>query len=477
MASRQKREEDALNVIQPFVDDWKGRIDSDWAAFRNFAVGQVLWDEGLTDEQIEEATSVDSSGDMGIDAWWLAADESGSKLYLIQSKDARATAEDLTKLRDGFTSVMDPSKAYLANRAVQERAAELRERILPDLTIEFHLVSSRLVQSRLRTDGQPIEDGHLKFEGDRFPYASYVHDVESLAQNLRVISGQPINADFTVGSGDYFVLDPTGGHKSVAASIKASELALLYSKNQINLFRENPCYYLGANKVNKEMYETLKSDPVNFYLYNNGLTATCSSVSVTDQNGESKLQMRDLQIVNGCQTTITIHEMWRRAELGEKLRDVLVPIRIIETQNAPQMAQVVAERTNRQTTMKSEDFHSGDSVHRRLHGEFNLLSPPWYYEHKRGTWNTDVRGARARAPYSGGDFGMRLIKMKDLAQACLAFKNLPHIAGDRVREYFRSDDLHASLFPEFVTAQQLLLPYVLFSKVSALVKDEVSEGD
>ena len=415
---------------------------------------------------------MDASGDMGIDAWLLAADESGMTLYLIQSKDTRATREDLTKLRDGFIDVMNPAKAYLANRALQERAAELRERIVPDLSIEFHLVSSRLLQSRLRTDGQSLEDGHLQIEGGTFPYACYVHDVESLAQNLRVISGQPINAEFTIGGSDYFVLDPRGGHKSVGAAIKASELALLYSKNQINLFRENPRYYLGANKVNKEMYETLKNDPVNFYLYNNGLTATCSSVSVSDHNGERAIQMRDFQIVNGCQTTITIHEMWRRAELGEKLRDVQVPIRIIETQTAPQMAPLVAERTNRQTAMKSEDFHSGDTVHRRLHGEFDRLSPRWYYEHKRGTWSTDTRGTRARVPYSGGDFGMRLIKMKDLAQACLAFRNLPHIAGDRVREYFRSDELHASLFPEMVTAQQLLLPYVLFAKVSSLIKKE-----
>ncbi len=477
MATRQRREEDARHVIQPFIDDWAGRTENEWEAFRNFAVGQVLWDEGLTDEQIEEATAMDASGDMGIDAWWLAADESGAKLYLIQSKDKRATKEDLTKLREGFISVMDPSKAYMANRALQERAAELRDRIAPGLAIEFHLVSSQLVQRNLKTDGESLDDGHIEIEGTRYAFSSFVHDVESLAQSLRVIDTQPIEADFTVSNDGHFVLEPKNAAKTVSAAISASELALLYSKNRTNLFRENPRYYLGMrNSVNDEMYETLRTEPANFYLYNNGLTATCSGVTVEGNGDERQLRIRDFQIVNGCQTTVTIHEIWRKGILGDKLKEVLVPIRIIETQQTAHTAKFVATRTNRQTAMKSEDFHSGDTVHENLHAQFDRLSPRWYYEHKRGTWNTDMSGSRARAPYRGGEFGLRVIKMKDLAQACLAFRNLPHIAGDRVREYFRSDELHANLFPEFATAHQLLLPFVLFSKVSLLVRDVQREA-
>lgn len=470
MATRQDREEEAQRIIQPFVDDWLESTSSDWAAFRNFAVGQVLWDVGLTDEQIEEATSVDGANDMGIDAWWLAADEAGVTLYLVQSKNTRATRDDLRKLRDGFVAVMDPAKAYTANRPLQERAAELRERLVPHLTIEMHLISSRLVTASLRTDGQPLEEETVRIHDNDYPVSLYVHDVESLKQNLQVIDGQPILAQFGIRESDYFKLKPSGGLITVSAAIKGSELARLYNEHRINLFRENPRYYLGLNKINREMYATLKEDPVNFYLYNNGLTATCSSVADVSNGNEVSLEMRDFQIVNGCQTTVTIHEIWRRGELGDKLQEILVPIRIIETQNATTMAKLIAERTNRQTAMRSEDFLSGDKVHERLHGDFNRLSPRWYYELKRGTWNTDMRSAQARTPYLGGDFSPRMVKLKDLAQACLAFLGKPHMAGDRVREYFRSEELHRQLFPENVTAQQLVLPYVIFQRGSALVR-------
>ena len=178
---------------------------------------------------------------MGIDAWWLAADEAGVTLYLVQSKNTRATRDDLRKLRDGFCSGDGPCQAYTANRPLQERAAELRERLVPHLTIEMHLVSSRLVTASLRTAGQPSSrKRQFRIHDNDYPVSLYVNDVESLKQNLQVIDGQPILAQFGIRESDYFKLKPSGGLITVSAAIKGSELARLYNEHRINLFRENP---------------------------------------------------------------------------------------------------------------------------------------------------------------------------------------------------------------------------------------------
>ena len=178
----------------------------------------------------------------------------------------------------------------------------------------------------------------------------------------------------------------------------------------------------------------------------------------------------DFQIVNGCQTTATIFERWKQAGGAESLENVRVPIRIIETQAAKQMAEQVARTTNRQNQMKQEDFRSGDKLHEKLQAEFDRLSPRWFYEYKRGTWNTDFRSARARAPYVGETYSPRRIQMKDLAQACLAFQGRPDASVDKVSTYFVAEELYRQVFPTTCQAQQLLLPYVLFLQANETAK-------
>ena len=472
MTPREKREEESKAIIEPFVEEWVERAGTHFSAFRNWAVGQVLWDENLSDEQIEEAVAVDGPGDMGIDAWYLAKDESAKVLYLVQSKDTRAGKSDLDKLKSGFQDLFDPTSSINANGEVRTRAAELQSQVDDDLTIEMHLVTSRLVAQNLRKDGQPLRSEDIPLMGRKFATAFYVHDVESLAANIRVIQEQPITAQFHVGKDEYFKYETESNYRTVSAAIRADELARLFNHNRLNLFRLNPRYFLTTKSVvNREILETLNGESADdFYLYNNGVTATCNAISFHESDVGSRLEIDDFQIVNGCQTTVTLHEMWKQAGGAGKLKTVRVPIRIIETPAAKQMAEQVARTTNRQNQMKQEDFRSGDKLHAKLHAEFDKLNLRWFYEYKRGTWSTDFRTARAKSPYIGIPYAPRRIQMKDLAQACLAFQGRPDDAADRIASYFASEERYREVFPVTCKAQQLLLPHVLFLKASETAK-------
>ena len=474
MTQRAQREAEAAAIIEPFVEEWLQRTGSHFSAFRNWAVGQVLWDENLSDEQIEEAVAVDGPGDMGIDAWYLADDESRKVLYLVQSKDTKASKVDLDKLKNGFLDLFHPTKSINANTEVRTRAAELRLQVSNDLNVEFHLVTSKLVARNLRRDGEPLWSEDISFLGRSFPTAFYVHDVEALAGNLRVIQEHPITAHFDIGRDEYFKYQTNSNYLTVSAAIRADQLARLFNQNRLNLFRLNPRYFLTIKRaVNRNILETLDGDdPDNFYLYNNGITATCSAIKVSDAGADSILEIHDFQIVNGCQTTATIYEKWRQIGGAGSLEAVRVPIRIIETQAAKQMAEQVARTTNRQNPMKEEDFRSGDELHKILHAEFDKLTPRWFYEYKRGTWNTDYRTASMRAPYVGEPYAPRRIQMKDLAQACLAFQGRPDDSVDRISSYFASEERYRQVFPTTCQAQQLLLPYVLYLKA-----DEIAKGN
>ena len=472
MTQRARREENSAAIIEPFVEEWVERAGSHFSAFRNWAVGQVLWDENLSDEQIEEAVAVDGSGDMGIDAWYLANDDSTKVLHLIQSKDTRATKNDLNKLKNGFLDLFHLIKGVNANSEIRARAAELQLELNDNFTVEMHLVTSRLVSRTLRTDGRPLWRETICVLDKALPTAFYVHDVESLAENLRVIQEHPIAVRFHVGTGEYFKYQTESNFATVSAAIRADELAQIFNHNRLNLFRLNPRYFLTTKRVvNREILETLNGeDADNFYLYNNGITATCSSIKVIPDGTASILEIDDFQIVNGCQTTVTIHEKWRQVGGTGSLDTVRVPIRIIETPAAKQMAEQVARTTNRQNPMKQEDFRSGDKLQAKLHAEFDMLKPRWFYEYKRGTWNTDFRTTRAKSPYLGEPYAPRRIQMKDLAQACLAFQGRPDDAADRVASYFAREERYRQVFPTTCQAQQLLLPHVLFLKATEIAK-------
>ena len=210
----------------------------------------------------------------------------------------------------------------------------------------------------------------------KFSTAFYVHDVESLAANIRVIQEQPITVQFHLGKDEYFKYQTESKYRTVSAAIRADELARLFNHNRLNLFRLNPRYFLTTKSVvNREILETLNGENADdFYLYNNGVTATCNAISFLDVDVGSRLEVEDFQIVNGCQTTVTLHEMWKQAGGAEKLQTVRVPIRIIETPAAKQMAEQVARTTNRQNQMKQEDFRSGDKLRAKLHAEFDKAS-------------------------------------------------------------------------------------------------------
>lgn len=61
----------------------------------------------------------------------------------------------------------------------------------------------------------------------------------------------------------------------------------------------------------------------------------------------------------------------------------------------------------------------------------------------------------------------RRLKMKDLAQATLAYLGEPGDAKDKSRTIFESESLYRRVFPDGVRAQQLLLPWRVYEACNA----------
>ena len=114
------------------------------------------------------------------------------------------------------------------------------------------------------------------------------------------------------------------------AIINGELLAALYSEFRDRLLEKNVRSVLQVKGgVNKGIRDTLRDEPDMFLAYNNGISVTAESVEIVrDENGKPSIKrIRDMQIVNGGQTTASIFNAWNDKKLGVDLSKVFVQMK------------------------------------------------------------------------------------------------------------------------------------------------------
>jgi hypothetical protein len=92
--------------------------------------------------------------------------------------------------------------------------------------------------------------------------------------------------------------------------IRGRQLAEIYDKWGARLLESNIRSFIQARRksVNEGIRDTIKNEPEMFFSYNNGLSATADAVDTeVDGAGVRILSAKNLQIVNGGQTTASLH--------------------------------------------------------------------------------------------------------------------------------------------------------------------------
>ncbi len=92
------------------------------------------------------------------------------------------------------------------------------------------------------------------------------------------------------------------------------------------LFARNVRDYLGENRVNEKIEQTLRIHPDRFRYLNNGITFVCDDTEVVTKSGRSVLRLVNPQIVNGQQTSYSLAAV---GEVSERA-DVLVKVVMID---------------------------------------------------------------------------------------------------------------------------------------------------
>jgi AIPR protein len=162
--------------------------------------------------------------------------------------------------------------------------------------------------------------------------------------------------------------------------VKASELATLYQKHNKSLFEQNIRYYLGTQDVNLAIAETVKKQPSELFYLNNGLTITCTKISLpSGHNQEStRLTLENFSVVNGAQTVGAIASVFNTNSSISADAKLLVTIIEVGTKSDKIGVEITKAR-NTQNTVRDIYFAALDTNQERLRQECMVSNIVYQY--------------------------------------------------------------------------------------------------
>ncbi len=204
--------------------------------------------------------------------------------------------------------------------------------------------------------------------------------------------------------------------------ISVHELHRIFKTHGDRLLDRNIRRYLGpANRINAEIFATLtnQEESDNFYFYNNGITAICDHFDYNAmQMADHRVQLKNLQIINGGQTCRTIHQALE--EDSSRGANSFVLMRIYQVPSeSKEIVREITRATNSQSPVDLRDLHSNDEIQNTL--AMGMQSLGFTYKHHR----------------EEGKGGEDVVSSAQVAEATLAvWRERPHQAKFRRREHF-----------------------------------------
>ena len=328
----------------------------------------------------------DGAGDKQIDAVYI--DNQACTIYIIQGKFYGGDTVDAEPLREVLSSwIQIQNLAHLqdgANHNLQVKISEIATALEDDYEVCFELIMTSTLTDSAKHDLEVFQ--------------KKLSDNEAISANLILVDNETlkfkydealnrsrpyINHEFNLEVGKYMELtiDET---KAVIVALPLRDCIKIPGIKDGSLFRKNVRQSLGtSNKVNKGIARTIKNNAGDFFFLHNGITAICSQMSIH----EGILSVKELNVVNGCQSLSTIFSY---SELAKKADNAYIMFRFYEISNA-ERADNISTSTNSQSAVKARDLRSNDKAVLAMKKAYEQFYPDGYFVTKRGEKVDNVR--------------------------------------------------------------------------------------
>jgi len=279
------------------------------------------------------------------------------------------------------------------------------------------------------------------------------------------------------------------------AIMPGQELSALYGQYGTRLLELNVRSFLQTKgAVNKGLRETLINSPERFLAYNNGITATASKIEFIElsDGGRAISRIHDLQIVNGGQTTASIHYARTRDKADISQVFVQMKLTVASPDRLPEIVPEISKYSNTQNKVTVVDFSSNHPFHVAVEQVTRALWAPapdgsgqetkWFYERARGQYSDAI--ARERTPANQRKFRnthptRQKFTKADVAKFSHSWNMLPHIVSRGAEKTFREFMIRLEDNPPSVDTrycQHLIALAILFRSTEKIVTSHNFRG-
>lgn len=365
---------------------------------------------------------------------------------------ANITNTEINKLYDNMRYLIEASiDGFILNGGFEESsigyglAKDISDNLNDIVKFKFYIITDRKLSDRVKNikkdpiSGKIVELNVWDIKRLYDIYSSTLGK-ESIEIDLSNIGGIPCVK--AVDNDEY---------DAYLAIIPGDVLANMYIEYGSRLLEGNVRSFLSIKgKVNKGIRNTILNEPNMFFAYNNGIAAT--STEIETQNNSKGLvitKIKDLQIINGGQTTASI----ANAVLQDKqdVAKISVPMKlsIVDHDKAQEMIPTISRCANSQNKVDEADFFSNHPYHIRLEEYSRKIIAPakngdqfgtiWFYERARGQYTqAQMKLTKAeRIKFQTKNPKNQLIKKVDLSKYINTFECLPHIVSKGAQSSMR----------------------------------------
>src|SRR3990172_3886115 len=221
-------------------------------------------------------------------------------------------------------------------------------------------------------------------------------------------------------------------------SISGQSISDVFDKCGPRLFARNVRGFLGDTDINRGMEETIENEPEYFWYYNNGITVVCDAAEQRSSKGRDILYVENPQIINGQQTTRTLHrKIDRTSKASVIIRVIRVPRQAGQNhERFENLVSRIVSATNWQNAIRPSDLMSNDRRQIEIERCFRKLS--YLYLRKRQS--------RSEAKSIAGANHFFTITKEELAQAVSACDLDPSIVRSGKETLFE-EDYYKLVFP------------------------------
>ena len=410
-------------------------------------------------EPSDDLIYCDGPGDGGIDLAYLERGETDGEnvgadtWYLVQSKYGSGFQGTTTLIQDGrkVIDTLDAGRQRLSQIAggVTERVGQFLRKADPgggDRLLLVFATEMPLTENEKRALDDVRTIGRERF-GNLFDVESvsietiYLNQFEEHPTAVSPPIKVPLEATMANSGKDLMV--------GSIPLLKLYEFLKAYraqTENLDQLYEKNVRRFLGARgKVNKGMQATLNQDPAQFGLYNNGITIV---VQDFEPISHSTYVLTEPFIVNGCQTTRTLWEIFRqKLESGgsgsdpklddweNRAKEGVVVAKVVRVGSMGEhLLQNITRYTNSQNAVRDKDFVTLDEgFHKWKHEMAEHYGV--FLEVQRGGWDSQ----RALQKQNPG--------IRQFVESANAFDLLKVYGAGWLREAGRAFGRNASFVP------------------------------